>query len=324
MAEPNLQKGSTDPAVRDLQEALKALGYNPGPIDGVFGATTEAAAKAFQQARGITADGIVGKLTWINIDEADQSEPVARQVIYGVVEHLWEGTMVKLRSCIPYVTGAFVLGASLFGGCASAQSPCPNPPVPSITSPDVPRDVCVPSGFGDNPIRFFDDYSWRAFIAMVWPAANGKRGKPDANKRLADSGPRVFETFKSIWEIFHEDGSTPAPWNKYEVGQFNACNASLSFGELVLASFSKFSDLGQAGIGSLVGPLVAQNRTYTRYLTGFNEIEFDQMLKSKLFRRSQLPMKKPFQNGALDVKSAWILMTNIAHPNAITHDRLSS
>jgi peptidoglycan hydrolase-like protein with peptidoglycan-binding domain len=39
--------------VRDLQAALKALGYNPGPIDGVFGATTEAAVKAFQQARAV-------------------------------------------------------------------------------------------------------------------------------------------------------------------------------------------------------------------------------------------------------------------------------
>jgi peptidoglycan hydrolase-like protein with peptidoglycan-binding domain len=78
MAEPNLQKGSTDPAVRDLQEALKALGHDPGPIDGVFGTTTETAVKAFQQARGITADGIVGKVTWINIDEADQSEPVLK------------------------------------------------------------------------------------------------------------------------------------------------------------------------------------------------------------------------------------------------------
>jgi peptidoglycan hydrolase-like protein with peptidoglycan-binding domain len=32
--------------------------------------------KAFQQAKGITVDGVVGKVTWINIDEADQSEPV--------------------------------------------------------------------------------------------------------------------------------------------------------------------------------------------------------------------------------------------------------
>lgn len=76
MAEPILKKGSTDPAVRDLQEALKALGYDPGPIDGTFGVQTETAVKAFQQAKGITADGIVGKVTWINIDEADQSEPV--------------------------------------------------------------------------------------------------------------------------------------------------------------------------------------------------------------------------------------------------------
>jgi peptidoglycan hydrolase-like protein with peptidoglycan-binding domain len=78
MAEPVLRKGSTDPAVRDLQQALKALGHDPGPVDGVFGDATESAVKAFQQEKEITADGIVGKVTWINIDEADQSEPVLR------------------------------------------------------------------------------------------------------------------------------------------------------------------------------------------------------------------------------------------------------
>jgi len=78
MAEPVLRIGSNDPAVRDLQEALKALGYDPGPIDGAFGIATETAVKAFQQASGITVDGIVGKVTWINIDEADQSEPVLK------------------------------------------------------------------------------------------------------------------------------------------------------------------------------------------------------------------------------------------------------
>ena len=76
MAEPVLKKGSNAPAVRDLQEALSALGHYHGPMDGAFGDATEAAVKAFQQAREIPADGIVGKVTWINIDEADQSEPV--------------------------------------------------------------------------------------------------------------------------------------------------------------------------------------------------------------------------------------------------------
>jgi peptidoglycan hydrolase-like protein with peptidoglycan-binding domain len=78
MAEPVLERGSTDPAVLDLQNALKALGHDPGPIDGIFGARTESAVKAFQQAREITVDGIVGRVTWINIDEADESEPVLR------------------------------------------------------------------------------------------------------------------------------------------------------------------------------------------------------------------------------------------------------
>jgi peptidoglycan hydrolase-like protein with peptidoglycan-binding domain len=78
MAEPVLTKGSNDPAVRDLQDALKALGHDPGPIDGVFGAGTERAVRSFQQAKGIAVDGIAGRVTWINIDEADQSEPVLR------------------------------------------------------------------------------------------------------------------------------------------------------------------------------------------------------------------------------------------------------
>jgi peptidoglycan hydrolase-like protein with peptidoglycan-binding domain len=78
MAEPVLKKGSTDPAVRDLQAALTTLGFDPGAVDGVFGAKTESAVKAFQQSREITVDGVVGRVTWINIDEADQSHPVLR------------------------------------------------------------------------------------------------------------------------------------------------------------------------------------------------------------------------------------------------------
>jgi len=85
MAEPNLQKGATGDAVRELQIALQETGNNPGPIDGVFGAQTEAAVKAFQQARGITVDGIVGPITWRNIDEfAEFDEPVLREGSTGL------------------------------------------------------------------------------------------------------------------------------------------------------------------------------------------------------------------------------------------------
>ncbi|MFN4288650.1 MAG: lytic murein transglycosylase [Brevundimonas sp.] len=41
----------------DAQRALQALGFDPGGIDGVIGAGTRRALRAYQQARGITADG---------------------------------------------------------------------------------------------------------------------------------------------------------------------------------------------------------------------------------------------------------------------------
>ena len=82
--EPLLKKGSTGNAVKQLQEALKALGFDPGGIDGVFGAKTEAAVKAFQQHVGITVDGICGEVTWNFIDEADQSEPLLKKGSKGL------------------------------------------------------------------------------------------------------------------------------------------------------------------------------------------------------------------------------------------------
>lgn len=85
MAEPTLQSGSTGEAVREFQIALQETGNDPGPIDGVFGSQTEAAVKAFQAERGITVDGIVGPITWRNIDEfAEFDEPVLHEGSTGL------------------------------------------------------------------------------------------------------------------------------------------------------------------------------------------------------------------------------------------------
>jgi peptidoglycan hydrolase-like protein with peptidoglycan-binding domain len=55
------QGGSQD--VREVQLRLRTVGYEPGPIDGLFGQLTEAAVRSFQQAHGLAADGVVGPRT---------------------------------------------------------------------------------------------------------------------------------------------------------------------------------------------------------------------------------------------------------------------
>lgn len=59
-----LKSGSDGPQVKTLQRLLKELGYSVGTIDGIFGSRTKNAVKKFQKAKGLTADGIVGKATW--------------------------------------------------------------------------------------------------------------------------------------------------------------------------------------------------------------------------------------------------------------------
>lgn len=62
--DPVLQEGSKGSAVVELQTLLAKAGFSPGTIDGDFGAKTKAAVLAFQRARGLVADGIVGPNTW--------------------------------------------------------------------------------------------------------------------------------------------------------------------------------------------------------------------------------------------------------------------
>lgn len=59
----SLSSGSSGETVRQLQQALKDKGYDPGEIDGIFGSRTKQAVLAFQKDNGLAADGIAGPKT---------------------------------------------------------------------------------------------------------------------------------------------------------------------------------------------------------------------------------------------------------------------
>lgn len=68
MALPTLRQGAKGQPVRNLQALLGAYGH-PTKVDGDFGPGTEAQVRAFQAAKRLTVDGVVGRDTWTGLIE---------------------------------------------------------------------------------------------------------------------------------------------------------------------------------------------------------------------------------------------------------------
>lgn len=60
--------------VKALQSALNSLGFSCGTVDGIFGNKTKAGVIAFQTAKGIAVDGIVGPETRATLMKAQKIE----------------------------------------------------------------------------------------------------------------------------------------------------------------------------------------------------------------------------------------------------------
>ncbi len=82
---PEMTTGTED--TRKVQEALKAKGNDPGPIDGKMGPKTRAALKEFQQASGLKATGQLDSQTAekLGVDKTaaptktDKKEPKSKE-----------------------------------------------------------------------------------------------------------------------------------------------------------------------------------------------------------------------------------------------------
>ena len=68
-----VKKGSRGETVKQLQTLLNQKGYACGAADGIFGAKTDVAVRAFQKAKGLSVDGICGPKTWAALNKSAET-----------------------------------------------------------------------------------------------------------------------------------------------------------------------------------------------------------------------------------------------------------
>lgn len=70
-----IKEGDRGSEVTVLQQRLQRLGYFKANVTGYFGSLTREAVIRFQQAKGLTPDGMVGKTTSASLGESRKSRP---------------------------------------------------------------------------------------------------------------------------------------------------------------------------------------------------------------------------------------------------------
>lgn len=184
------------------------------------------------------------------------------------------------------------------------------PLTPPQLSCAVPADVQGGLNLSNNNSnqRAADIFSWQQFIALNWPAAQGKRGEPAADQPVAAPGPRVWETWKEAYEVYKPDGGKPADWNTPQSFPA-ACGGT---GKLLIRT-SKVSDVVDQTLqalpatAALPASLKDQKGRLVRYEIRLNKAVFDYVVKHGLYNGQQQTQAGSidFPVGSQLVKAAW-------------------
>jgi hypothetical protein len=214
-------------------------------------------------------------------------------------------------------------GLCLLSAMSASGEDLPHPtPLVSFV---VPSEVDAPVDPDANETALFDDYSWRAFIALNWPAKPGSRGVPDETKKFGDFSEFATRTVWGTWkredELFQGEGLAPS--NESSIDVYSLCGDPPLAGSgqtMVMGSFGNFRDFNQAGNGRFGGPLVAQNHTYVRFEVRLNPVEFDFIRDHPIDRQLKMPgadaPKLRLPNNCIAVKAAWKIIKEEELPAA--------
>lgn len=206
--------------------------------------------------------------------------------------------------------------------------------------PVVPSDVALDPKSTNQAQLMFDCLSWRSFVALNWPAqsepAQGTtaewRGTPLAEASLAEEGPRVWETYRSVFETFQPGDPNwtlrNQSWNDPEPFDPVCDQKSTSDKVLRMTGKQRYSDIideSHQAFGNQFNILVDQNGNLARFEVRLNRDEFEYFKKynladtgtydvggpKKLLNWRAAPLQFPdniggfTKTGAIEIKAAW-------------------
>ena len=102
-----LQRGMTGTDVMEIQAMLQKIGYNPGPVDGVFGPQLQQAVILFQENYMLAPDGIIGPETYAMMERylfGYDIYTIRSGDTYGTIAGRYYTDPVLLRAANPAVS----------------------------------------------------------------------------------------------------------------------------------------------------------------------------------------------------------------------------
>ena len=157
--------------------------------------------------------------------------------------------------------------------------------------------------------RLFDILSWRAFVALNWPAA--ANGESDPSRNFGDinaATPLVWEFWQQTSGVFLSNGGKPewAPTMTPSLDHFKA-------------GWRQSTTVNE-GKQAFSGPLVDQNGRWVHYVSLMNRVEFDYIVKNELYNlegqaefvrnnKIDFPVDTDRTHGAIEIKLAWKVLT---------------
>lgn len=148
----------------------------------------------------------------------------------------------------------------------------------------------------------FDQYSWQMFIALNWPAQDGQRGAPNCSKQPGDPGYTVWQTYKTVSEIFLPGAANPGPWNSPLKAK--------SLGIINIAAL-KNSTLVNSIDQAVGGWLIDQAGNPTYYDISANQASYNYIVGNNFYNANVVSKANniAFPNGVIEIKSSWRILT---------------